>query len=119
MSENRYLTNARNNLDEIRRNRRTFHKHPELGFHEFHTAEKVAEYLQGLGMDVKTRVAGTGVVGLLSSRKNGKTVALRADMDALPMQEMNDHPYASCNGYFALMILICQFTVLVGDYDET
>jgi amidohydrolase len=97
MSENRYLTSARNNLDEIRGNRRNFHKNPELGFHEFQTAGKVAEYLHGLGLDVKTGVAGTGVVGLLSCGKNGKTVALRADMDALPMQEMNELPYASCN----------------------
>lgn len=97
MSENTYLTKARNNLDEIRQNRRDFHKHPELGFHEFRTAGKVAEYLKGLGLDVQTGVAGTGVVGLLRCREGGKTAALRADMDALPMQEKNDVPYASNN----------------------
>ena len=82
MSENTYLTKARNNLDEIRQNRRDFHKHPELGFHEFRTAGKVAEYLKGLGLDVQTGVAGTGVVGLLRCREGGKTAALRADMPA-------------------------------------
>jgi len=97
MSENSFLTKARNNLDEIRQNRRHFHKHPELGYHEFQTAGKVAEYLQRLGLDVQTGVAKTGVVGLLRCGEQGKTVALRADMDALPMQEMNDVSYASSN----------------------
>ncbi len=97
MSENSYLIKAQNNLDEIRQNRRYFHKHPELGFHEFQTAGKVAEYLQRLGLDVQTGVAKTGVVGLLRCGEQGKTVALRADMDALPVQEKNDVPYASSN----------------------
>lgn len=97
MSENSYLTKARNNLDEIRQNRRYFHKHPELGFREFQTAKKVAEHLLELGLDVQTGVAGTGVVGLLSCGEGGKTAALRADMDALPMQEKNHLPYVSSN----------------------
>ena len=97
MSENIFLTKARDNLDEIRQHRRDFHKHPELGFHEFRTAGKVAEHLKGLGLEVKTEVAGTGVLGLLRCGASGKTAALRADMDALPMQEENDVPYASSN----------------------
>lgn len=97
MSENNYLSRARDNLDEIRQNRRYFHKNPELGFHEVQTAGKVAEYFQRLGLDVQTGVAKTGVVGLLRCGEGGKTAALRADMDALPMQEKNDVPYASSN----------------------
>jgi len=97
MRENSFLTKARDNFDEIRRNRRDLHKHPELGFHEFRTAGKIAEYLDGLGLEVKTEVAGTGVVGLLRCGRGGKTVALRADMDALPMQEKNEAPYTSIN----------------------
>jgi amidohydrolase len=95
MTENAFLAGARDNLEEIRRNRRDFHKHPELGFHEFRTAGKVAEYLERLGIEVMTGVATTGVVGILRCGEPGKTAALRADMDALPMQEKNDVPYAS------------------------
>ena len=97
MSKKNYLTEALSNLDEIRQHRRDFHKHPELGFQEFRTAGKIAAYLEGLGLDVQTGVAGTGVVGLLRGREGGKTAALRADIDALPMQEKNDVPYASSN----------------------
>ena len=97
MSENPYLARARSNLAEIRHNRRDLHRNPELGFQEFRTAGKVAEYLTALGLEVQTGVAGTGVVGLLRCREPGKTVALRADLDALPMQEKNDVPYASAN----------------------
>jgi len=52
MSDNRHLANARTNIKEIKRNRRTFHKYSELSFHEFQTAAKVADYLLGLGLDV-------------------------------------------------------------------
>jgi metal-dependent amidase/aminoacylase/carboxypeptidase family protein len=57
----------------------------------------VAEYLISLNLEVKTGVAKTGVVGFLLCNEAGKTVALRADIDALPMQEKNDVPYASIN----------------------
>ena len=95
MSKNHYLTQALSNLDEIRLHRRDFHKHPELGFQEFRTAAKIADYLEGLGLEVQKGVAGTGVVGLLRGDERGKTAAVRADIDALPMQEKNDGPYAS------------------------
>ena len=97
MNENSYLINALNNLDEIRQNRRHFHKYPELGFHEFQTAEKITGFLRELDLEVQTGIAGTGVVGLLRCKEQGKTAALRADMDALPMQEKNEVPYASTN----------------------
>lgn len=81
---------------EVVRLRRDLHKHPELGFEEFRTSEIVEKYLGGLGIEVK-RVAKTGVVGVLEGSMSGKTVALRADMDALPIQEKTGLPYQSIN----------------------
>lgn len=75
--------------------RRHFHQFPELSNREFKTAQKVAEHLKQLGLDVKTGVAHTGVVGLLKGSKPGPVVALRADMDALPVTERVDVPFAS------------------------
>ena len=76
--------------------RRDFHEHPELGNREFRTAGVVAEHLRALGMDeVRTGVAHTGVVGLLKGGRPGPVVALRADMDALPVTEQVDLPFAS------------------------
>ena len=75
--------------------RRHFHQFPELSNREFKTAQKVAEHLTQLGLDVKTGVAHTGVVGLLKGDEPGPVVALRADMDALPVTERVDVPFAS------------------------
>ncbi len=76
--------------------RRDFHEHPELGNREFRTAAVVAEHLRALGLDeVRTGVAHTGVVGLLKGALPGPVVALRADMDALPVSEEVDLPFAS------------------------
>jgi len=76
--------------------RRDFHANPELGNREFRTAGIVAEHLRALGFDeVRTGVAHTGVVGLLKGGLPGPVVALRADMDALPVAEEVDLPYAS------------------------
>ncbi len=75
--------------------RRDIHQHPELGNYETRTATLVADHLRKLGMDVKTGVAKTGVVGLLKGGKPGPVVALRADMDALPVKERVDVPFAS------------------------
>jgi amidohydrolase len=77
--------------------RRDFHRHPELRFQERRTAARVAEYLQRLGMEVEEGVGGTGVAGLFTGDSSGKTFALRADMDALPIREETAVPYASCN----------------------
>lgn len=74
--------------------RRDFHRHPELRFEELRTSSIVEEELRKLGYDV-TKAAQTGVIGLLSGKGNGKTIALRADMDALPIVEENDTPYKS------------------------
>ncbi len=75
--------------------RRDIHAHPELGNREFRTAALVAEHLKSLGLEVRTGVAHTGVVGLLRGGREGGVVALRADMDALPVAERVDLPFAS------------------------
>ena len=94
---NEFLEKALENLETLRSIRRDIHKHPELGMQETRTAALIAEHLRDLKIQVQTGVAGTGVVGLLRGGKQGKTVALRADIDALAMQELNDSPYASEN----------------------
>ncbi|WP_228853738.1 amidohydrolase [Aegicerativicinus sediminis] len=75
--------------------RREIHQHPELSNREFKTAEKIAEHLKSLGLEVKTGVAKTGVVGILRGTRPGKVVALRADIDALPVTERNSLPFKS------------------------
>lgn len=75
--------------------RRDFHQYPELSNREFKTAEKIAAHLRSLGIEVQTGVAKTGVVGVLKGDKKGKVIALRADIDALPVVERNDLPYKS------------------------
>jgi amidohydrolase len=75
--------------------RRDFHEHPELGNRETKTAEKIAAELKRLGIEVETGIAHTGVVGVLKGGKPGPVVALRADMDGLPVTERANLPYAS------------------------
>ncbi|AXT20496.1 amidohydrolase [Flavobacteriaceae bacterium AU392] len=75
--------------------RRDFHKNPELSNREFKTAEKIATHLKSLGLEVQTGIAHTGVVGILKGKKSGKVLALRADIDALPVTERTDVPFKS------------------------
>ncbi|MFT4154194.1 amidohydrolase [Parafilimonas sp.] len=75
--------------------RRHLHQHPELSNREYNTSKYVADYLSTLGMDVQTGIGKTGVVGILKGAKPGPVVALRADMDALPVYERNNLPFAS------------------------
>jgi amidohydrolase len=76
--------------------RRDIHRHPELSNREFRTAEKVAKHLESLGLDaVETGIAHTGVVGTLKGAMPGPTIALRADMDGLPVREQTGLPFAS------------------------
>lgn len=82
-------------LSEIVSLRRTIHKEPELGFKEFKTSTLVTNYLSDLGLKVTKGIAGTGVIGLLEGNSPGKTIAIRADMDALPVLEQTNLPYAS------------------------
>jgi amidohydrolase len=75
--------------------RRYLHQHPELSNREYHTAEYIAAYLKKLGLDVQTGIAKTGVVAILHGGLPGPVVALRADMDALPVKERVDVPFKS------------------------
>ncbi len=86
---------ARDLYDRVVELRRRFHMNPELAMEELQTAAHVTQVLRSEGMEVRTGVGKTGVVGLLRGRRPGPTVALRADMDALPMTEETGAPYAS------------------------
>jgi amidohydrolase len=90
------LAKAEAFADELVQIRRDIHAHPELAFQETRTAALVADELKRLGCEVRTGVGVTGCVGELSTG-SGRTIALRADMDALPIREANDVPYRSCN----------------------
>ncbi|MBF8436278.1 amidohydrolase [Halanaerobiaceae bacterium Z-7014] len=98
--------------------RRDFHKYPELGFEEVRTSKIVANYLAELGIEVEKNVAKTGVVGLLKGGGKGKTLLLRADMDALPINEKTGLHYSSENegimhacghdGHTAILLIIAK-----------
>lgn len=90
------MQNFENYKQEVIELRRHFHKHPELGFQEYETAKFIKEYLTNLGLEPKT-IAKTGVVSLIKGVHPGKTLLLRADMDALAIQEENDVEYISEN----------------------
>jgi len=77
--------------------RRDFHANPELSEKEFRTSDKICEILKNLNIEYTKNVAETGIVGIIRGKKGGKTVAARADIDALPIVEKNDVPYKSKN----------------------
>jgi amidohydrolase len=81
--------------DELIEIRRWFHMHPELSFEEVETGKKIAEILRNQGIEVKEQVGKTGLVGILKGGKPGKVVGLRADIDALPITEINEVSYKS------------------------
>ncbi len=89
------LEMAKNINNSIIEWRRHIHMYPELGYQEYNTAKFIAENLRKWGYEVQTGVAKTGVVGLLRGKQNSRTIALRADMDALPIEELNEKPYKS------------------------
>lgn len=82
-------------MDDAIELRRDFHMHPELGYQEFRTSEKVAEYLRGLGLEVTTHITKTGVTGLLNADVEGPTLLMRSDMDALEVTEESGVEFAS------------------------
>src|SRR3989449_7014488 len=90
-----FLNEARKIESEIIKTRREIHKKPELAYQEKARAKLVADQLRALGLEVKTGVGGTGVLAILRGVKTGKVVALRADMDALPIEEMTDVDFKS------------------------
>jgi amidohydrolase len=93
----KFLDEAQALFEYTRNIRRDFHKHPEIGLNEFRTANIVASELSNLGLEVKTGVGQTGVVGLMEGKSPGSVVLLRFDMDALPIQEETGTEYASQN----------------------
>ena len=91
------IFNAAQDLFEYSRIiRRDFHQHPELGFQEHRTQGIIVEELQKFGLEVRSGIAETGVVGLLEGKGDGPVLLLRFDMDALPVQEEADTEYKSC-----------------------
>lgn len=92
-------SNLNNNLDLLMEKviewRHDIHEHPELGNREFRTSKKIEEHLRSLGMQIETKIAYTGLVGMLEGELPGPTIALRADMDALPVEEKTGLPFAS------------------------
>jgi amidohydrolase len=95
-SWNHYIDEQADALfDKVVQWRRHFHQYPELSNREFETATKIEAHLRSLGMEVQTGIAHTGVVGILEGGLPGPVVALRADTDALPVEERTDLPFAS------------------------
>jgi len=90
-----FLAEAKRIEPEIVRTRRALHQHPELAYHEVETSKLVADMLESLGIKVRRNVGGTGVVGVLKGAKAGRVVALRADMDGLPVHETSDVGFRS------------------------
>lgn len=94
--EDEFLVEAKTLKEQLIEWRRDFHQHPELGFEEVRTSTIVANYLESLGLEVKRNVGKTGVVALLRGENPGPTIGLRADMDALPIQDQKENvPYRS------------------------
>ena len=77
--------------------RRDFHRHPELGLEEYRTASKIKTYLHEVGIKIHQLTGETAIVGIIEGQSDGKTIGLRADMDALPIQEINETDYMSLN----------------------
>ena len=103
-------------LDWLQEVRRDFHMHPELGHKEFRTTEKIKEILSGLDIQIQDLPSlETGAAGIFSGQSEGKTIALRGDIDALPMTERNDVPYKSV--YEGMMHSCghdCHATIILG-----
>ena len=109
--------------------RRAIHQHPELSFQEHKTSALVAQLLGEWGYEVFTGIAGTGVVGRLQKGSSSKTLGLRADLDALPIQEATGLPYASQNpgvmhacghdGHTAILLAAARFLAEQGEFDGT
>jgi len=109
--------------------RRDFHAHPELGMEEHRTADRVAALLEGWGIEVHRGVGRTGVVGVLRSGRGNRAIGLRADMDALPMQELAEIPFASTipgkmhacghDGHTTMLLGAAQYLAQTKNFDGT
>lgn len=92
---NAIFTELDRNFDQIICWRRFLHENPELSFQEVKTAQFIAGKLRSFGLDVSTQVGGNGVIGVLQGNKQGRTIALRADFDALPITDEKQVVYKS------------------------
>ena len=120
---------SENFLKEVREWRQYLHANPELGFEEFNTAKMVADILTKCNIKVYENIANTGVVGVLKKGNSNKSIAIRADMDALPMQELNDLRYCSINngkmhacghdGHTAILLGAAKYLSEYGQFDGT
>ena len=116
-------------LHELTALRRDLHAHPELAFNEQRTSDIVAAELQKYGLTVHRGLAGTGVVGILKAGQSGKMIGLRADMDALPLNELNEFPHHSrhpgkmhaCghDGHTAMLLGAARYLANNPDFDGT
>jgi amidohydrolase len=115
--------------DELTEWRRDIHAHPELGFEEHRTADLVASKLAAFGCEVRRGVGRTGVVGTLKLGGSSRSIGLRADMDALPMEESNDFPHRSRNpgrmhacghdGHTTMLLGAARYLAETSDFDGT
>lgn len=109
--------------------RQRLHRHPELGFEEYQTAALVARTLSDLGLDVHTGIAKTGVVGVLRRGSSARSIGIRADMDALPMDELNEFGHCSAvrgrmhacghDGHTAILLGAAAYLARYGNFDGT
>lgn len=116
-------------IEEVSTWRKHLHSHPELGFDEHHTAQFVAERLQSFGITVHTQVANTGVIGILKKGHRQQSIGLRADMDALPLNELNTFEHRSCHagkmhacghdGHTAMLLGAAKYLSEQGNFDGT
>ena len=123
------LTALRSLSEEFTTLRRDIHRHPELGYQEFRTSDLVAERLASWGYRVTRGLGGTGVVGQLVRGSGAKRLGLRADMDALPIQEATGLPHASCHaglmhacghdGHTATLLAAARHLAEHGEFDGT
>jgi hippurate hydrolase len=130
MNRSRSIIEDVNGLQAVMQEwRRDIHRHPELAFNENRTAEMVAQNLESFGAEVFTGIGKTGVVGKLTNGNSDNAIGLRADMDALPMQENNDFSYRSVNegvfhgcghdGHTAMLLGAAKYLSLTKEFDGT
>ena len=130
MNRSRLIIEDVNGLQAVMQEwRRDIHRHPELAFNENRTAEMVAQNLESFGAEVFTGIGKTGVVGKLTNGNSDNAIGVRADMDALPMQENNDFSYRSVNegvfhgcghdGHTAMLLGAAKYLSLTKEFDGT
>ena len=123
------IDRIRTYADELTALRRDLHAHPELGFEEVRTSGIVAEHLERYGIEVHRGIGGTGVVGVLQGRPGSRRIGLRADMDALPIEEETNLPYRSTipgkmhacghDGHTTMLIGAARYLAETRDFDGT